>query len=202
MLPLLFVQRLLAVFVVAGPLVWAQSASDSVSALCKSMPGMPGCSIDKLCAASSSTLPSPFCSKESVFTDICQDMPSMGDCKAFNSTCLDSTTCKALPSLPSSRTATQQIASICSEMTMDGCSSCKIASPTAGYAECDLLGTYSQLCKAMPEMSQCGAWKALCVSNPSLSYCSTGTAADPPAMKMYFHTGIVLLRFDGGPYLS
>jgi copper transporter 1 len=40
------------------------------------------------------------------------------------------------------------------------------------------------------DMSQCSSWKDLCSQAPSLSICSSNSASDPPAMKMYFHTGI------------
>jgi hypothetical protein len=167
----------------------AATPASAVSSLCRQMSGMPGCSVQETCAKDSASFPSPFCSTESIYADICvSDMPSMGDCRGFNQTC-QSPNCKALPRLPTSRQATQAIYSICSEMNMDGCDKCKIASSTSGYANCNLLEVYGQLCKAMPEMTQCKDWAAMCSATSSLAICSTDSASDPPTMKMYFHTG-------------
>ena len=58
-------------------------------------------------------------------------------------------------------------------------------------SSCDLLATYSKLCKAMPDMSQCAAWKTMCVNIPDWNICSYSGADSPPEMRMYFHTGIL-----------
>jgi copper transporter 1 len=76
-------------------------------------------------------------------------------------------------------------------MAMPGCERCNIKE-TSVYSECDLLGTYSYLCKQMPGMSQCKEYKSMCSSNPSIAGCSQvdeGGSLDPPIMKMFFHSG-------------
>ncbi|TPX65572.1 hypothetical protein SpCBS45565_g05113 [Spizellomyces sp. 'palustris'] len=181
-------------------------ATAQVDTLCSEMSGMPGCAIQQQCA--SGGVPQQYCSPMSLYADICtSDMPAMGSCKTFVNMCGNSSTiaptvnaqCKeatstALPGIPTSKIATQNIKSICTEMSMPGCEQCSIPSDTAGYAQCDLLGTYSLLCKAMPDMRQCAEWKQMCAATPGLSLCSTssnGGSNDPPVMKMFFHTGIV-----------
>ncbi|KAJ3300741.1 hypothetical protein HK104_006039 [Borealophlyctis nickersoniae] len=91
-------------------------------------------------------------------------------------------------------------------MSMSGCEKCVIQ-PGASYAECDLLGVYSGLCKSMPGMSQCGEWKSMCRATPGLGFCQQDASQDAPVMKMFFHTGIsdyVLLENwvprNGGQY--
>jgi hypothetical protein len=189
--PLLCIPLLLNAFYTQS--VLGQSSgpvATAVASLCKQMPGMPGCTINQMCTKASSQVPSPFCLNESILADICMyDMPSMSDCTTYNSTCSPST-CKPIPKLPTSKQATQAIFSICNEMNMDGCEKCKISSGSSSYSNCDLLGTYSQLCISMPEMKQCNEWKAMCSESPSLSLCSNNAPSDPPTMKMYFHLGI------------
>ncbi|KAJ3157476.1 hypothetical protein HDU86_003368 [Geranomyces michiganensis] len=141
----------------------------------------------------------------SVLANICSaDMPTMSACKTFvnmcgpaanastsvNAQCKEASSAP-IPAFPTSKSATQNVYSICHEMSMPGCEACTISGPTSGYPSnsCDLMGTYAQLCKAMPEMSQCADWKTMCNATPGLSYCSAGTAADPPVMRMFFHTG-------------
>ena len=178
------------------PLVYAQCSSNEITCstytlstqnittniqdLCSQMPGMPGCAIQSKINAD------PF----SIYATICTDMPSMRGCAAYRQQCANAANeqCSRYKPLkiPSSATATRQIYSICNEMTMDGCNVCKISSATASYSECDLLGTFSKLCVAMPEMSQCGPWKEMCAAQSDLEYCVSGTTG--PVMKMYFHT--------------
>ena len=155
------------------------------------MPGMPGCSLLNQCIKDSSVLPSSYCSNSSLFADICMyDMPKMGSC--LNFTCDN---CNPLPNLPTSKTATRAIFSICNEMNMDGCSNCKIASNASTYANCDLLGTYGQLCREMPEMSQCNSWNQMCSATDGIKFCNANIASSAPVMKMYFHSGIQTLEF-------
>ncbi|KAF9944980.1 hypothetical protein BGZ65_011342 [Modicella reniformis] len=86
-------------------------------------------------------------------------------------------------------------------MDMAGCERCPKPPPGAYSAECDTLGTYAILCKAMPDMSQCATWKAMCSASSdtastlnfqSSEYCASGVGSpdmNPPAMRMYFHLG-------------
>ncbi|KAJ3271542.1 hypothetical protein HK104_004680, partial [Borealophlyctis nickersoniae] len=120
----------------------------------------------------------------------------MSDCAPYVSACNNPANASAacgtnppLPSLPSTTQVAKQIGSICTEMDMSGCDKCKLP-PGATYADCDLLGTYSSLCKSMPGMSQCAEWKSMCSTTPTLGYCAQDASVDPPVMKMYFHGGI------------
>jgi copper transporter 1 len=155
----------------------------SIQSLCGEMSGMPGCSLQ------SKVQVDPFV----IYATICTDMPNMRGCAAYRTQCAnrDNEQCKQFPAIrvPSSATATRQIFSICNEMTMDGCDVCRISSAGATYSECDLLGTYSKLCIAMPNMSQCSDWNQMCTQSPSLDYCKVG-GSNGPSMKMYFHTDI------------
>jgi copper transporter 1 len=111
-------------------------------------------------------------------------MPRMTSC--LNFTCVD---CNPLPNLPTSKTVTRAIFSICSEMDMDGCNNCKISGNTSTYSECDLLGTFSKLCRAMPDMRQCDSWNQMCSASPGIKLCDSYSKDSPPVMKMYFHGG-------------
>ncbi|KAJ3148739.1 hypothetical protein HDU89_004589 [Geranomyces variabilis] len=189
----------------AGYRMCDADATAATTNLCTQMPAMPGCSVSSLCASSPSSIPSPYCSPMSVLANICSaDMPTMSACKPYvnqcgpatNASASVNTQCKeassaAIPGFPTSKSATQNVYSICHEMSMPGCEACTISSPTSSYPSnsCDLMGTYALLCKAMPDMSQCADWKAMCAATPGLSHCSAGSAADPPVMRMFFHTG-------------
>ncbi|KAJ3019770.1 hypothetical protein HKX48_001786 [Thoreauomyces humboldtii] len=143
----------------------------------------------------------------SLLGDICSvDMSTMSDCKTYVATCGNSTVAAAnpqctaststlLPSIPTTAQATQNIKNICTEMSMPGCDTCTITSASSTYPSnnCDLLATYSLLCKAMPSMSQCAGWSAMCAATPGLTYCpsTSSSSSDPPVMRMYFHGGIV-----------
>jgi len=184
----------------------SNSTQDTAS-LCSQMSFMVGCSVQKSCK--SSTI--GFCAPFSILGDICDgDMPRMKACKSYTSLCEITGTgdqatpssppivgvqqCSSqppIPSLPSSLLASQKIKSICSEMNMVGCDRCKDTGST--YMNCDLLDTYSYLCKAMPNMNQCAEWKQMCSLTPSLPFCSQDAATSPdspPTMKMFFHTGL------------
>ncbi|TPX62250.1 hypothetical protein PhCBS80983_g00450 [Powellomyces hirtus] len=184
------------------------NATAALDSLCAQMDGMPGCSIRKQCAAANpaaAAIPDPYCNPMSLLADICHvDMPTMADCKPYVSMCGSASTastslnlqCKEptsapIPALLTSKAATQNIHSICTEMSMPGCEACTINSPTDIYPRnnCDLIATYALLCKAMPDMKQCADWKTMCAATPGLSYCSSSSSTDPPVMKMFFHTG-------------
>ena len=119
-------------------------------------------------------------------------MPRMAACSAFQQ-CSNSV--KSCDLLPSTANTTQQIYSICNEMTMTGCEKCSIRS-TSTYAECDLIQTYSDLCIAMPKMSQCAQFDQMCSSNSDLAFCpkqQSLTSSDgdkPPPMQMFFHNSV------------
>ncbi|KAK9764646.1 hypothetical protein K7432_007688 [Basidiobolus ranarum] len=168
----------------------------SILSLCKAMSYMPGCSVNKICTDSPAYSAKPWCSKMSIVANVCQnDMPKMAGCKAWVSLCGNSTSvvkqCKNEPeisNIPTTAEAFGFITSICTEMNMPGCDKC-IANPKG----CDNISTYSDLCKSMPEMSQCKKWSAMCNATPDLPFCTSGTSSSgepAPSMIMYFHTGI------------
>ncbi|KAI8819223.1 Ctr copper transporter family-domain-containing protein [Fimicolochytrium jonesii] len=189
-----------------------KNATAAMDSLCTQMDAMPGCNLRKLCTTSPGSVPEPYCKPMSLLADVCSvDMPRMSDCATYVNMCGNSTSastsvnaqCKepasaALPNIPTSKAATQNIYSICHEMSMPGCEACSITSATDTYprGSCDLMGTYALLCKAMPDMRQCADWKTMCAATPNLGWCSSANGGDansndPPIMRMFFHTGFV-----------
>jgi solute carrier family 31 (copper transporter), member 1 len=179
-----------------------KNATSLSNDLCAQMPFMSTCLLREECSSSAAS----FCNPFSSYANICQDMPNMKGCTVYKNQCglapqqALSAQCKSnlpLQSFPSTKTVTNQIYSICNEMTMDGCEKCKISSPDSTYANCDIMQVYTQLCQAMPDMSQCLAFKEMCTATPSLSWCAASSGNSevspdllPPSMLMYFHTGI------------
>ncbi|KAG0332449.1 hypothetical protein BG004_001267, partial [Podila humilis] len=174
--------------------------------LCSQMPYMPGCSLYKSCQAASKT--DEWCTPFSLLADVCAiDMPMMRDCKNYVSLCNGNSTkpeiCSKAPmiaSFPTTKNASALVIDICTEMDMAGCERCPKPKPGAYAADCDTIGTYAILCKAMPDMRQCATWKSMCsASSPTASlgfsaseYCAAGVGdadMNPPAMRMFFHTG-------------
>ncbi|TPX50463.1 hypothetical protein SeLEV6574_g00891 [Synchytrium endobioticum] len=179
----------------------AGNATASLTELCTSMPGMPGCTLKNLCTANTSALAPPYCHPISLVGAIClvdTAMTQMSACNAYTQSCTTNATCQALTPppkyLPPSSTLARDIYSICTQMSMPGCSACRLTL-TSSYADCDMLTTYSQLCKAMPAMAQCQDYKAFCGTAPGsgsdLCPASGAASGAVPEMKMYFHTGIV-----------
>jgi len=159
----------------------------NIDDLCGDMPEMPGCTIDTICQ-SSKYANDVYCVPFSVYKDLCLDMPMMSGCTDYRSMCNISSvviecSTPALP-LPSTMDTEDLITSICNQMAMDGCSEC-----TASLSSCDLLTTYSSLCKSMPSMSECDDWKNYCELIPDWPLCSSSGGNDAPIMRMYFHTG-------------
>jgi copper transporter 1 len=178
-----------------------QKVLDSIEALCDMMPRMPGCFLNSVC-----TNERGYCNKFSIWADICKDMPKMSGCKEYMQLCDAESVVKQcqvdkpLDSLPSTRKARELVQSICNEMDMTGCDTCM------SNQKCDFFAVYLDLCKQMPEMSQCQNWKDMCEADPSLGFCLK-TNLDSPTMKMYFHFGYrdyVLFDFwlpsSGGEY--
>ncbi|GJJ78057.1 solute carrier family 31 (copper transporter), member 1 [Entomortierella parvispora] len=182
----------------------AATTQANLADLCKQMPYMPGCSLLNSCQSSHKT--DQWCTPFSILADICAvDMPGMGSCKNYvalcgvnNSTATICTKAPMIPSFPTTKSASALVIGICTEMDMAGCERCPKPAPNAYAAECDTLGTYAILCKAMPEMSQCSTWKSMCTPSASSmgfdqsEYCAAGVGGadmNPPKMRMYFHTG-------------
>lgn len=173
-------------------------ATNDLNDLCSQMPSMPSCSLSKTC-----TNNLPQCKPFNKLGAACVDIPMMTGCNSFIKMCGDNpkssanSQCKSsnIGLIPTSAQTTQNIYAICSSMKMDGCQNCQIDSPTATYANCDLLQTYSFLCKSMPGMLQCKDYVRMCQQAPFSPYCSpniksSGILDAIPPMKMFFHTGI------------
>lgn len=151
---------------------------------------MPGCTMRDLCTQHQYMM-TPVCNIFSTYKEICGfDMPMMANCSTYNQMCNSTSViqqCAApIVTLPNTMDTNSAIKSICGEMAMDGCAEC------IGNPSCDLLTTYSKLCIAMPDMSQCAAWKTMCASGGIAEWplCSSKSNSDPiPIMRMYFHTG-------------
>ncbi|KAI1321359.1 hypothetical protein EDD11_006697 [Mortierella claussenii] len=190
----------------------AATVQADLEGLCTQMPFMPGCSIFKSCQSASKT--DQWCTPFSVLADICSvDMPMMRDCKNYVALCGTAANqtsaarpaiCQKAPMItafPTTKNASALVIDICTEMDMAGCERCPKPKPDAYAADCDTLGTYAILCKAMPDMHQCGTWKTMCsassdtassLSFQSSEYCAAGVGSpdmNPPAMRMYFHLG-------------
>ncbi|KAG0365423.1 Ctr copper transporter family-domain-containing protein [Gamsiella multidivaricata] len=191
----------------------AATIQTDLDSLCTQMPYMPGCSLYKSCQAASKT--DQWCTPFSVLADICAvDMPNMGNCKNYVALCGTAANqtssasrpavCSKAPmisSFPTTKNASALVIDICTEMDMAGCERCPKPAPGAYAADCDTLGTYAILCKAMPDMNQCATWKSMCsassdtassLSFQSSEYCAAGVGSpdmNPPAMRMYFHLG-------------
>ncbi|KAG0232568.1 hypothetical protein BGW42_008082 [Actinomortierella wolfii] len=190
-----------------------EMVKQDLDGLCQQMPYMPGCSLYKACQDAGKT--DAWCQPFSLLADICnKDMPKMRDCARYVSLCgqpANATTNRAVPdqctsqpmisSFPTTKEASNLVIDICTEMDMAGCERCPKPAPGAYAADCDTIGTYAILCKAMPDMRQCAQWKEMCsASSPTASslqfqnsqYCAAGQGdpeMDPPAMRMYFHLG-------------
>ncbi|KAI9203865.1 Ctr copper transporter family-domain-containing protein [Polychytrium aggregatum] len=176
----------------------ATNISAALTDLCSQMPGMPGCTLMNLCAQNSNAIASPYCSSQSLFTDICvtDGMGRMSGCSSYNSTCSSQTSSCVSPSgMPTSQGLAQQIYSICTSMSMTSCQACPtLSQPKSSppsYSDCDMFTTYFNLCKEMPGMQQCAIYSSFCSAHPEFTLCQVSTALDPPTMKMYFHTGIL-----------
>ena len=175
---------------------------------------MVGCSIKNSCANS---LNRPnYCDNFSLLADICYaDMPLMPSCSnylklcgissqtsvplapIFNTSIIQCSNALPITLLPTSFDISNNIKSICSEMSMPGCEKCPQTQNS--FVECDMFQVYSQLCKSMPGMQQCKLYNVMCAANKNLSYCEFNQNIDSPSMKMFFHLGMVeFLLFDGG----
>ncbi|KAJ3260439.1 hypothetical protein HK103_000581 [Boothiomyces macroporosus] len=71
-------------------------------------------------------------------------------------------------------------------MDMDGCEKCE----GTKMNKCEVFKVYTDLCIAMPYMSQCRDYRTMCSWDPSLPFCDPELSVNGPAMKMYFHWGI------------
>nr|QKY15125.1 CTr-type copper ion transporter (CTR1) [Polytomella parva] len=183
-------------------------ATSDVISLCTAMPYMSGCTIFRNCNSSGfsaidSSTDLNACNPFDIMTTICTldtGMRMMGGCRrAYNTMCAAGTMIKecsnytGMAVLPTTTQANSLSKSICTEMTMDGCSYCD-SDWAANKTFCsynDLVVLYSYLCYSMPDMTQCPTWKAMCAADPTLFLCtfsSNSSYTAGPAMMMYFNT--------------
>ena len=184
-----------------------ENVTADMQSLCKSMPYMPGCSVWNICKdPQGKHADSKYCRGLSMLANVCvKDMPGMRGCTSYKSLCnatvsqvQQCTEEPAIAHIPSTKQAKQAIVNICTSHAMEACAQC----PLDRMGECDMLGTYAALCKAMPEMADCQPWAQMCsddllneddaVNAGWPEYCRTAASAryDPPIMRMYFHTGL------------
>ncbi|KAI9033459.1 Ctr copper transporter family-domain-containing protein [Hyaloraphidium curvatum] len=181
------------------------NATADLTSLCTSMPFMTGCSAAAMCASSGDNAQAlhagGFCTPMSLVADTCVSdagMSMMGGCRNYVSMCSNVSVVAqcaanpALPGLPTTDAVNAAVKSICTEMTMTGCEKCSYVGGVT-YANCDLLAVYSDLCNAMPTMSQCIIHASMCSSSGPLASTTLCTANSdgfpPPNMLMYFHAG-------------
>ena len=73
---------------------------------------------------------------------------------------------------------------------MEQCSMCDLSVPKS----CSYLEMYGELCKAMPDMEQCGPWSDLCEKDlgawPEICLVQNHRQQSLPPMRMYFHSGL------------
>ena len=152
--------------------------------LCTQMKGMPGCSLRAACKTDRTK---PYCHENIIYAIMCQDMPMMKACQPFQQ-CTNVGRCDLVPKTVNT---TQQIFSICNEMSMEGCNKCAVKESSI-YAECDLVQTYSDLCLAMPKMSQCNLYDQMCNTTKDLPYCKSlnSDSNQIPKMQMFFHSAV------------
>jgi len=157
--------------------------------VCKGMPWMSGCIIEKIClGAGNNQLATTYCGYFNLLKDACLEMP-MNGCQNFTHMCNNGPSqvkeCQApVIGEPTSMECKPLIQSICNDMPMDGCNDC-----TAHNYNCNLT-LYSNLCLAMPDMSQCDRWNDMCNLVPDWPLCPKYGNYITPKMAMYFHIGI------------
>eukprot|EP01114_Cavostelium_apophysatum_P018846 TRINITY_DN5922_c0_g1_i1.p1 TRINITY_DN5922_c0_g1~~TRINITY_DN5922_c0_g1_i1.p1 ORF type:complete len:356 (-),score=45.74 TRINITY_DN5922_c0_g1_i1:37-1104(-) len=164
----------------------------AVEGVCDMMSAMPACTVATVCT-NTKYASGPFCDPFSIVKELCSDMTTMSLCSNFTSMCPSTsliTQCatETLP-LPSSYEIQGLINGICSEMSMEACKACNAPSDAM---DCPTLQIYSNLCKAMPSMTQCASWKMICSVVPEWPICSMSPTDEGfiPMMQMYLHTNI------------
>jgi len=170
--------------------------NNMISAMCPpGMANMVGCTVNSICS-NSKYKDDLYCRKRfSVYKELCMDMPGMANCTSYKSMCMANEThvneCRspALP-LPSSMDCLNMVTTICSKMSMSGCSKCSTLEVAMGLP-CEVLKVYSDLCIAMPNMQECSKWQAVCDLVPDWPICRKGGSDDVPQMKMFFHGGFM-----------
>ena len=165
-----------------------------VKDMCDMMDNMPACSVKGRVCTQKKFSSSPYCTDSSLMADVCTDM-TMGvtGCVDYVDMCVSGSVvaeCSEVSLktvLPTYSEAKGYVTGICSSMSMSDCNTCKSG---AQGDSCDYLTVYSNLCMAMPSMTQCSAWSKFCKAVPDWPYCSIGESGIPE-MRMYFHMGMI-----------
>ncbi|KAI8837868.1 hypothetical protein BC829DRAFT_404804 [Chytridium lagenaria] len=121
-----------------------------VASLCGSMPGLPACAINDLCAINRSQFPSAICEPSRILDTLCTDVPYIRGCTKRRRQCtslnlqtdaMNPDCATPIPHLPTSKLLIQSIhANICST------GSCASLREGDKYSDCDLVGTAGLLC--------------------------------------------------------
>eukprot|EP01135_Chromosphaera_perkinsii_P001377 Nk52_evm8s165 gene=Nk52_evmTU8s165 len=176
-------------------------ATNTTDGLCSSMPDMAVCDIRTSCGHGSQDQ-LEYCSPFSLMKIGCLDMPGMSECVTYagspskpSGMCQTGTVVKQcaqpVPTVPGYMTLEKQITDICTSMPMSGCEKCMSGNTFDKSKSCQRLRVYSDLCLAMPDMSQCADWKNMCASDSNAmaggDLCSADSSSSDPPMIMYFH---------------
>lgn len=164
-----------------------------VDTMCGMMSEMPTCSVRERVCKDKHLKDTHFCADFSLMADVCTDMVmGVQGCKDYRSMCSNVSVIAECsdPSLkavlPTYVQTKSYVTSICNSMPMDGCEKCQSGT-------CDFLSVYSNLCLAMPGMTECTHWKSFC-SYQNVNewpFCpGYKNPFGPPEMRMYFHTGL------------
>ncbi|KAL6778020.1 CTR1 [Auxenochlorella protothecoides x Auxenochlorella symbiontica] len=137
------------------------------------------------------------CNPMSLILAACTEDSTISTCEKYKTLCGTGsvvpacTSAKSITGLTSATSFYNDVQTLCSSMTMTGCSNCVAVSgtPTAAQLQASCpnpLGTLAELCLEM-SMDGCGDWTTFCASNAAAfpGLCSSTPAAGPsPAMAM------------------
>ncbi|KAI8928923.1 Ctr copper transporter family-domain-containing protein [Entophlyctis helioformis] len=189
------------------------TAQASLSQLCAAptTQRLVACSLRSTCKSPSADTS---CSDANLLATACQSDAAVAGgaaaCSPVAATCGAAGTaptsplCASVPGLPSTLETQQRIFNVCKAMRMEGCDACPAPASNTTVSNCNVMAVYAQLCKAMPEMSNCAPYNKFCAQSPLPAalapYCPAGSSSssdglgsaieDVPLMQMYFHTGI------------
>ncbi|ORZ16722.1 hypothetical protein BCR41DRAFT_54260 [Lobosporangium transversale] len=155
--------------------------TDAIKEICAINSFLPGCSLNAACTADSK-LSTTYCAPMTILASLCiptEDAVLTGTVcsKSYSIFCAANSlipACKgqpAFPGLPSGKTVTGTVYSICQEMPM--MTDCKIC-PTpeaSGYSNCDEVKAWKGLCLDMPDMKQCPSYNTMCSNTKFAPFC-------------------------------
>ncbi|KAI9003607.1 hypothetical protein BC832DRAFT_559405 [Gaertneriomyces semiglobifer] len=164
------------------------AANTALASICGTHPVLPACEVLHAVSCGTSSQHQS-CNPIRLVLSACDDPVATAD-----PTCApwEAYTGAAVPlaNLPTAKNASDLLRSICTEMpSMQGCQgdkACPAPDAATGISQCPVFTRYSDLCRDMPEMTQCKDWAAFCTNNDKLgafcrsgkTYVSNGTATD------------------------